>query len=641
MQLLHPKFLYFLFLLVIPVIVHFFQLRKFKKTPFSNVAFLKTAILQTRKSAHIKKWLILITRLLALACVIIAFSQPYIPSVNNDSEPLHKVFYLDNSFSMQLQGERGELLKRAIQDILESLPKEEKFSLITNNHFYKNTSISGIKNKLLEMEYSSASPDLRTILQRIENEIPTGKITIAISDFQKNSFGFDSLFGKNKHTVFFQLHPVNTNNISIDSLSISNKTEDHIQLNVFLSKTGENYSDAPLSVYNRQKLVAKTSVNFNNTPRAKVQLTLKRPSKIFKGKASIDDHGLTYDNAFYFTIAHPAKVKVVVLSPNKHQDDFLEKIYQSERFDYITFDKENWDYTKMTSANLLVLNGLKEIPAPLLPILSKLHKNDCRIVIIPPERGNLTGYQDLALQLNTPYFSKHNQEEKKITEIIFVHPLYHNVFNSQVENFQYPMVTSSWELSKNANAALNYSDGSPFLVQSGETFLFTASLAKKNSNFQQSPLIVPTFYNLAIRSLKSPQLYFTIGEKAQYAIQTELKKDEILSLKNKGHLFIPKQEKTTHRTWITTRTKPQKAGIYEVVKNDKILTAIAYNYERKESQLSYTNLEQYDQIQDIDNLSNFFVQQKELRQIHELWKWFIIFAIGFLLLELFLLKYLK
>jgi len=75
MQFKHPELLYALFLLIIPIIVHLFQLRKFEKVSFTNVAFLKEAKLQARKSSQIKKWLILCTRLLLLACIVLAFAH--------------------------------------------------------------------------------------------------------------------------------------------------------------------------------------------------------------------------------------------------------------------------------------------------------------------------------------------------------------------------------------------------------------------------------------------------------------------------------------------------------------------------------------------------------------------------------------
>ena len=77
MQFKHPELLYALLLLLIPIFIHLFQLRRFQKVDFTNVAFLKKVTLQTRKSSQLKKWLTLLARLLALACIVLAFAQPY------------------------------------------------------------------------------------------------------------------------------------------------------------------------------------------------------------------------------------------------------------------------------------------------------------------------------------------------------------------------------------------------------------------------------------------------------------------------------------------------------------------------------------------------------------------------------------
>ena len=116
MQFKHPEILYFLFLLVIPILVHLFQLRRFKKEYFTNVQFLKELSVQTRKSSTIKKWLLLFTRLLLLACLILAFAQPFFTAKESMKATNEMYIILDNSYSMQAKGQKGELLKRAVQD---------------------------------------------------------------------------------------------------------------------------------------------------------------------------------------------------------------------------------------------------------------------------------------------------------------------------------------------------------------------------------------------------------------------------------------------------------------------------------------------------------------------------------------------
>ena len=127
MQFKHPEFLYFLFLLAIPILVHLFQLRRFQKEYFTNVRFLKELSMQTRKSSKIKKWLLLCTRLLLLTLLILAFAQPYFKAKDDNNKGNEMVILQDNSFSMQAKRNKGELLKSAVQDILENTPENQPF----------------------------------------------------------------------------------------------------------------------------------------------------------------------------------------------------------------------------------------------------------------------------------------------------------------------------------------------------------------------------------------------------------------------------------------------------------------------------------------------------------------------------------
>ncbi|WOC40283.1 BatA domain-containing protein [Polaribacter sp. HL-MS24] len=110
MQFKNPIVLYFLALLIIPIIVHLFQLQKFTKIAFTNVAFLQKLVLQNRKSSRIKKWLILATRMLLFSAILFAFSQPYFSEQPSTQQPVHFI-YLDNSYSSNSKGKKGGCIK--------------------------------------------------------------------------------------------------------------------------------------------------------------------------------------------------------------------------------------------------------------------------------------------------------------------------------------------------------------------------------------------------------------------------------------------------------------------------------------------------------------------------------------------------
>ena len=74
---------------------------------------------------------------------------------------------LDNSFSMQAKGKKGELLKRAVQDLLEHTPETQNFSLITNSDTYWNTDIKSIQKDLQNLKYSATSFQLENLLAKV------------------------------------------------------------------------------------------------------------------------------------------------------------------------------------------------------------------------------------------------------------------------------------------------------------------------------------------------------------------------------------------------------------------------------------------------------------------------------------------
>ena len=88
MQFVYPYFLFGLFLISIPVIIHLFNFRKFKKIYFSNILFLRELKQETQKESKIRHLLVLFSRILAIACLVFAFAQPYIPI----SENKHLIF---------------------------------------------------------------------------------------------------------------------------------------------------------------------------------------------------------------------------------------------------------------------------------------------------------------------------------------------------------------------------------------------------------------------------------------------------------------------------------------------------------------------------------------------------------------------
>ncbi|MEP5340640.1 MAG: BatA domain-containing protein [Algibacter sp.] len=641
MQFKHPEILYALFLLLIPIIVHLFQLRKFQKEAFTNVAFLKNVITQTRKSSQIKKWLTLLVRLLLLAAIILAFAQPYTSKNDSFKTKNETVIYLDNSFSLQAKGSQGVLLKRAVQDLISNLPEDEKFTLLTNNNTYRNTTIKSLKNDLLQLDFASnALPYQSAFLKSktfFNTQADTKKHIIFISDFQQNSAlpntESDSLFDSH----FIKLEPVNINNSTIDSVYISKTSATNIELTVLIKNTGTVIENLPVSLFNNDTLIAKTSVSLDGS--ANTTFTLST-NDIINGKISINDINLAFDNSLFFNINSSSKTNV--LSINATNDSFLKRIYTHDEFNYTATKIDQLNYSAINAQHVIILNELKTIPNSLTSALKGFTSQGGHLVIIPSKESSTSTYNALLSNYQI-VLNDLVESEKRITTINYSHPLFNTgVFEKQVKNFQYPKVNSYYNLSATGSASvLKYEDGNPFLIQKNNTFIFSAAIQTANSNFTNSPLIVPTLYNIGKSSLKSPVLYYNIGKENTFDVTTNLQQDDVLKLVKNDINIIPKQQYFNNKVSINTSDTPSQSGIYAIKSKNETIQNISYNYDRTESTLNYHDISTLKNITFSNSITEIFDSIKSDTKINALWKWFAIFALVLLIIEMLILKYFK
>ena len=115
MKFVYPEFLWAFGVLLIPVIIHLFNFRKYKVLYFSSLKFLQFVDQKTRSTQKLKHLLVLLSRILAFSLLIFGFAQPYIPAAKDKStggKPVIAI-YIDNSFSMSMKGTEGELISEA------------------------------------------------------------------------------------------------------------------------------------------------------------------------------------------------------------------------------------------------------------------------------------------------------------------------------------------------------------------------------------------------------------------------------------------------------------------------------------------------------------------------------------------------
>ena len=642
MQFKHPEILYFLFLLVIPILVHLFQLRRFKKEYFTNVQFLKELSIQTRKSSTIKKWLLLFTRLLLLSFLILAFAQPFFTAKESKKATNEMYIILDNSYSMQAKGKKGELLKRAVQDLLEHTPETQNFSLVTNTETYWNTDIEAIQKDLQDLKYSATAFQLDNLIAKVNaRKSAFNKDIIVITDAVGLVTNQTKSFRKEDNVYFIIPEAEQKNNIAIDSVFIQQTLDNFYEIGVKLAANGDGFKEIPIALYNNNKLTAKTLVNFETNTKT-VNFTI--PKEDFHGYVSISDKGLAYDNTYYFSISKPSKTNDISIG-DVDKSNFLARIYTSDEFTYTNYPIANLDYNLLEKQDAILLNEIKEIPQALQTTLKSFVNKGGNLIIIPSQEGNLSTLNAFLGNFGAIQLKEGTNAEKKVTKINFNHPVFSSVFEKKVDNFQFPSTKTSFVLNTSSPAILSYDDQSAFLTSVANplssVYVFATPINKANSNFQNSPLIVPLFYNMAQNTMKTGVNAITIGDNFPFIVDALLAKDEILTIKNNTESFIPIQQLLNTKVKISFNDNPNEAGNFGIFNNKNLVQNISFNYSRTESNLALANPNAVANYKEIDDIETVFNTIQTDRTDTQIWKWFVVLTLLFLVLELLIQKFVK
>jgi predicted DNA-binding protein YlxM (UPF0122 family) len=647
----HPLVLVALILLVLPIIVHFFQLQKYTKTHFTNVKFLKNIILKNRKSSKLKKLLVLLSRLALFTFLILAFAEPYL-SDKKASEKTNLIVFIDNSYSMQTKSKNLNLFSATIQDLIKFSntafqDNDTKITLLSNDQQFKNLTIETFKEQISKLKLSAHPFSLDNTLLKIGNLARASKAktkAFIISDFQINTDKpLNKKLEKNTAFNFIKLTHSNKTNISLDSVYISSKSATKLNLTVLVENSNFTGKNIAISLFNNNLLIVKSNIKLVKNKSSEINFIIDNNTN-FKGKLTIEDLSLQFDNTLYFTTNKPKTIRV--LSVGKY-NNAISKLYSSSEFSFTHSKIESLDFTQINNQHLIVLNAVERIPELLKKALVQFVESGGSLIVIPNQNSALDSYTNLLRLLNRTVHIEKVTQNHKITTINYSHPLLNNVFEKEVNNFDYPSVKSYYNLTgRNVTGILKLDNNANFIsqipVKEGALYFVGSSLNTSISTFVNSPLIVPVFYNMALQGTVTNPLYYTLHQSNKIGINTTLKNDKVLSLNNDAIFFIPQQQIKQNRVILETDILPNKAGFYSLKKDSVKLKDLAFNSNRKESKLQFYNkkdLELNKNSHFYTNLNKALQSYKDTTSIFELWQICIFLALLFFIIEILLLKH--
>ena len=643
MRFVHPAYLYFLFVLAVPVLVHLFKMRRYKQEYFSNVRLLQQIQQEQKKSSKLREYRVLAFRMLTLACLVMAFAQPYLPQDEEDAamgaSPKLSI-YLDNSLSMQAPSASRVLLDQAkeqVKKILQAFPPDIPVQLLTNDFEGSEqqfSQASSLLERLPEIDFSPVSRSFHQISAR-QRELfestgtpPDSRLCYYVSDFQKSVWDLpqspwqDSLESR----VFVPVRGVDYANLSLDSLALENpvlQAGRDIGLQVFLrNRSDREQTSVPVRLFVDGKQTGVYPVDLE----AGESRMLRIPFRLDEAGAhqawvEVADYPMEFDNRLYFSLMLQEKIPVLHLYASGNASLAVAKVFRNDSlFSYRAVPVSRLDYHTIKDARFIVLENLAFLPSALVAGLEGFVAAGGSLLLVPPaawEEGKMeernpgsaldektsVSWQDMVRNLLSAGYGPFRPDSLQVGWMNREHPLFALALEKggKVQpNESYPRIHAFYPLPSPSRIPYVplmgfYADpsrgGQDFMraypLGKGMLYLIASPLEKEYGDFAAHYTFVVSLLDMALYQGGGARLYAWTGSREPFYLSSSLleSKDVLYHIRSEEGDFdiMPEIRFLGAEAAVLTHGEVTEAGNYSLV---AVLQGVADQGTGKEAETS-------------------------------------------------------
>lgn len=671
----NPFFLFGLFAIIIPILIHLFNFRRYKTIHFSNVKILQDIVTKTKRESQLKQFIILSLRILAIAALVFAIAQPYIPNANVETKKGKLItIFMDNSFSMDAESRNGNFLmdaSNAAKDVVNAFSYNDDFILITQDFSGSQSHILNkdeILNRIDEVAISKKSHSLEEILA-FENNVAMrsqkgNKLFYYISDFQKNNCNINLLQNDTVHHFhILQVHAKNLSNVDVDSCwFLSPVMREGYQASLMVRVYNYSEDDVvklPLRLYINDEQVAISSIDVAAHSYADIPMNYTiHTAGINYGKIEINDAPITFDDRLYFSYNINSATKIIAIQ-EKEENRYLHALYGTDSlFQYQTMNVNQINYSQFAGSQLVVLDQIKSISSGLGDELKKFVSAGGNLMVFPNEELDADSWKNFLTSLDLRYYQSLVKQDIKAGNINYESRYFQNTMEKNDDILDMPAISQYYQLSASVSSdedIISLENGESLLsaypVGKGKVFLSTVALNDNFGSAHKNAIFFIPLHNIGIINQINTVLYNVIGkDDMQVLPQISDNTENLFTIKKKeaDFEFVPEQRNLGNETILYFHDQVQDAGFYDVVKGNYQFARLAFNYNRAESDLTYYSEEEIDEMikNSHGNISQIDMKTKDLKQAvsndlqgTQLWRIFLFIALISLLAEVLLLRF--
>lgn len=662
-----PIFLAAMAAIAIPIIIHYFNFRKYKTIYFSNTKMLKTIQEQRNNIKDLKQKLILLCRVLAILALVMAFAQPFLGKKAQGKSSINSVvIYIDNSQSMALKNgslSMLEIAKSRALEIVAVFSSADKFMLLTNDleGFHQNwTYKKDVEKYIQEIGLSAQNRKLSEIISKQNNilsQSSTGnKKAYLISDGQKYISDFEAIKkDKNIQYNFLPLNAKNTSNIFIDTCWLVDP----------VSSPNASTRLAYRIINTDSKIKEKLNVTLKINQQAKSVNLVDVPAKGFitdtfvfsgnnnewqEGQILVEDYPITFDDKFYFISKRNSSTKILSIEDGNNPQTIFSIFNGDPAVNLEVSNIATVDFSKFINYKLIILNHIRHISSGLSNALNQYLENGGSIFLIPSANADINAINSFLMTADAGKLAPLVEQNTEVTSLNMQEEEVSSIFASQPKKLDLPKVKKYYPIlsssRSNERMLLRMNNGasllSKFYCKRGIVYLQATPLQPIFSDIATKAIYPAIVYNFSIYNSSNNRLYYNIGDNIPIVVDGNFSQNEEKLKVSSGNIeFVPFVRPQGQQSLLFLAEGIQQAGNLSITSNGAIVKKVAYNFQSNESKLDFFKLENIKSLAkklDINIIEGAGIKTTVAQAQNGivLWKLFLLLALVFLIIEMIL-----
>jgi hypothetical protein len=303
---------------------------------------------------------------------------------------------------------------------------------------------------------------------------------------------------------------------------------------------------------------------------------------------------------------------------------------------------------------MIVVSDVKTISTGLAQQLKAYVNNGGTLSVFPADGADLANYKAFLQSVNAAWPDQLITIDAKVSAINLQNTVFKNIFESNPQNPDLPAVKKYYRLSSavRGESLMELPGKQPFWSGynsgKGKVYVSAVPLNDDYSNLQRHALFVPIMLRLALLSGHDQPVFYTLGKDESVEVAPiAINEKQVLKLIKNDRAVIPDVRQQEGSTQLFVSDQLQETGIYDLKRQDSLVSVIAFNDNRKESDMSYLAASDLKQI--FPQAGNILEAgtgslKGDVAQLNfglQLWKLCIILALIFLGAEILLIRFYK